>query len=172
MMNKAQNEWNESLKRLREEYKPYCDYDKVLSEFRYSHPDPGTLPSEPNTFVSRRKLDIEDLTRYLQKFVKKTIPEPTPPKRQSTLETRLLFDKYKNYVLDMSVSTRYRHLDDAIVWFRKRRDFRWAEFLQLIQHVSQNGDENIAEHYSWNDARLNITDSEHFETFAKTIRSL
>jgi hypothetical protein len=81
-------------------------------------------------------------------------------------ENKRAFDVYKSYICNMPSSYLQNHFSDAMDYFKGKSN-EWFNFCSTARAVSQHGD--IADHYMWQEARANMSNSNHFQTFVKTI---
>jgi hypothetical protein len=98
-------------------------------------------------------------------------PSTTLPVQQdiattSPEENKRVFDEYQAFICEQTPSYLQKHFSDAMDYF-KGKSSEWFNFCSTARAVSQHGD--IAEHYMWQEARVNMSNSTHFQTFAKTI---
>lgn len=95
-----------------------------------------------------------------------TLPTQQDIATTSPEENKRVFDVYQTYICRMPRHYLQTHFSDAMDYF-KGKSSEWFNFCSTARAVSQHGD--IAEHYMWQEARANMSNSTHFQTFAKTI---
>ncbi len=98
-------------------------------------------------------------------------PSATLPIQQdiattSPEENKRVFDVYQRYICRMPRHYLQMHFSDAMDYF-KGKSSEWFNFCSTARALIGHGD--IADSYIWQDARANMSNSNHFQTFAKTI---
>ena len=94
-----------------------------------------------------------------------TLPIQHDISTTSPEKNKRIFDVYQRHICNMPRHYLQTHFSNAMDYF-KGKSSEWFNFCSTARAVSQHGD--IADHYMWQEARANISNSNHFQTFVKT----